>query len=215
MSPSPTLRSTHGLLSILPNHGLACLPAPAPSDPNCRCSPGCCPWLTHQPCCFSWPGAWSGQPEWPHQPRSRCTRWGKGEGKSEWPRAVATKALLWLSQVYDSNQFEKTRHQVTKQQNPECCPWYPVLIPTLPLGPRPLLVLEKTKALPVIPLCGLVPRNSISFPRGEAPRLFLVHSFYFDYTCLFAKLPGPAWFPTLCFLSACNLLHPPSVPVEA
>lgn len=113
VSPTPTLRSTGGLLSIRPNHGLACLPASAPSNPNCSCSPGCCPWLTHQPCCFSWPGAWSGQPEWPHQPRSQCTRWGKGEGKSEWPRAVATKALLWLSQVNDSNQFEKTRHQVT------------------------------------------------------------------------------------------------------
>lgn len=55
---------------------------PAPSL-GFQLSPGCHPWLTRRPCCFSGPDAWSVRPEWPHQPHPRGTGWGKGELKSE------------------------------------------------------------------------------------------------------------------------------------
>lgn len=74
--PTPTLRSTQVLLSTLPN-GLMPSHLPSHHPSNSSCSPGCYPWLTHQPCCFSGPGAWSVQPEWPRQLRSQCTGWGK------------------------------------------------------------------------------------------------------------------------------------------
>lgn len=67
-----TLKLWHGVIPPNP-------PLHRPS--NSGRSPDCYPWLTHQPCCFSGPGAWSVQPEWHHQPRLQCTGWGKGRVK--------------------------------------------------------------------------------------------------------------------------------------
>lgn len=79
------LQGTQGLLPTSPPH-------PTPSLQLWR-SPGCCPWLTRQPCCSSEPGAPSGQPEWPHQQHSRYTGWGGEERRLVETRVLVTQAL--------------------------------------------------------------------------------------------------------------------------